>query len=187
MDISLVPAICIVILTLIVIVALVLLCLSTQHKYSVIFISILIVEYTFELLRVLYFGKIYGNITNFSLYFLPVKSMPTISMICSVLLGTIVLTTLPFKQPSLTVACLIYSLLSMTLITVWNNFLGTCLITEKYSYYAFDDSRLNTALYCYEKLDPWTSGYFLEYFLLSIPTLALLYDKLYKTSSFSGK
>ncbi|CAC5424042.1 unnamed protein product [Mytilus coruscus] len=83
------------------------------------------------------------------------------------------------------IACLIYSLLSLTLITVWNNFLGTCLIKEKYSFYAFDDSRINTAFDCYEKLDPWTSGYFLEYLLLSIPTLTVLYDKLYKTSSFS--
>ncbi|XP_052105896.1 uncharacterized protein LOC127738606 [Mytilus californianus] len=215
MDLSLVPEIFIIIFTLIVIVALVLLCMSAQHKCSVTFISILIVEYAFEVLRFLYFVKIYWNRTDFFLFGLPIRSMPTVSMMCSVLLGTIILSSVSFKKSLVKVFCLNYFFLSLILIIIWNNFLATCLIVEHpdqtkqiscesyledsnlMDYYQcindesrsklhiFNKPRLNTAFYCFENRTPWTSSYFLEFLLLCVPSFAVLYDKLYKTSSFS--
>lgn len=215
MDVSLVPENFVIILTLIVIFALVLLCFSAQHKYSVTFISIIVVEYIFEVFRVLYFIKLYWNRTIELLFDLPIRSMPAVSMICSVLLGTIVLTSVPFKKSLVKVVCLIYVFLALILIIIWNNLLSTCLIVEHpeqtkhifcdsflkdsnlMDYYqcindesisklqVFTKPRPNTSFYCFENRAPWTSSFYLEYLLLCVPSFAILYNMVYKTSSFS--
>lgn len=130
MDLSLVPEILIIILTFIVIVALVSLYRSARHKYSTIFIMMIIVEYIFELLRVLYFVKLYWNRTNVFLFYFPLRGMPIVSLTCSVLLGTIILSSVPLKKLLVKVVCFVYVYLSLITIIIWNYFLATCLIVE---------------------------------------------------------
>lgn len=211
MDLSLVPEILIIILTFIVIVALVSLYRSARHKYSTICIMMIIVEYIFELLRVLYFVKLYWNRTNVFLFYFPLRGMPIVSLTCSVLLGTIILSSVPLKKLLVKVVCFVYVYLSLITIIIWNYFLATCLIVEhpaknKHTncdsylkdwnlmdyYQCLNDGTISmlhimnkprpiTSFYCFENQEPVTSGYFLEYLLFFVPSFVVLYQTVYKT------